>query len=52
VVVEGIKAAGGQVTDGVWVLAFRQKDLHPDQLSWDALDATGVILHSGTGITP
>jgi hypothetical protein len=52
VVVEGFGASGGRVTDGAWVLAFRQKDLHPDQLSWSVLDATGGIIASGTGITP
>jgi len=52
VVVEGVTAAGGQVTDGAWVLAFRQKDLRPDQLTWSVLDATGAILHTGAGITP
>jgi hypothetical protein len=52
VVVAEFASSGGQVTDGAWVLAFREKDLHPDQLSWSVLDATGAILHSGSGITP
>lgn len=52
VVVAESVTAGGQVTDSAWVLAFREKDLHPDQLSWSVLDATGAILHSGSGITP
>lgn len=52
VVVEGFATAGGQVTDGAWLLAFRQKDLHPDQLTWSVLDATGAIMHSGAGVTP
>jgi len=52
VVVEGFATAGGQVTDGAWVLAIRQKDLRPDQLTWSVLDATGAILHTGAGITP
>ena len=52
VVVEGFETAGGQVTDGAWVLAFRQKDLRPDQLAWSILDATGAPVESGTGITP
>lgn len=52
VVAEGFATAGGQVTDGAWVLAFRQKDLRPDQLTWSVLDATGAILHTGAGITP
>ena len=52
VVVDGFEATGGRVTDGAWVLAFRQKDLRPEQLAWAILDATGAIIDSGTGISP
>ncbi|MGH2385855.1 MAG: hypothetical protein ACRDGB_12515 [Candidatus Limnocylindria bacterium] len=52
VVVDGIDATGGQVADGAWVLAFRDRDLVPGQLAWRALDAIGGVIDSGTGITP
>jgi len=52
VVVDGIDATGGQVADGAWVLAFRDRDLVPGQLAWRALDAIGRVIDSGTGITP
>jgi len=52
VVVDGFTAVGGQVSNGAWVLAFRQTDLLPDQLSWDVVDATGLIIESRVGIAP
>ncbi|MGQ0607939.1 MAG: hypothetical protein ACT4OQ_05705 [Chloroflexota bacterium] len=52
VVVDGIAAPGGQVADGAWVLAFRDRDLVPGQLGWRALDAIGGVIDSGIGITP
>lgn len=52
VVVDGVNAAGGQVADGAWVLAFRSGDLQPQQLHWKVLDATGALMASGTGVTP
>jgi hypothetical protein len=52
VVVESLTATGGQVVDGTWVLAFRERELAPAQLSWRVLDAIGGIIASGTGLTP
>jgi hypothetical protein len=50
--VEGLEGAGGQVVDGAWVLAFREKDLAPSELQWEFLDARGRIIDSGTGLFP
>jgi len=52
VVVDALPADGGQVSDAVWVLAFRERDLDPSRLTWRVLSATGGVLDSGTGITP
>lgn len=52
VTVAGLHAAGGRVSDGAWVLALRQKDAHPTLLSWSVTDANGVVIGSGTGVTP
>lgn len=52
VTVAGLHAAGGRVNDGAWVLALRQRDAHPGVLSWSVTDADGVVIGSGTGVTP
>lgn len=52
VVLEGYEAVGGQVVDGAWVLALREKDLTPDDMQWKHVDALGVTVESGTGIFP
>lgn len=52
VVVDGLAATGGQVADGAWVVAFRERDLAPQRLTWRVLDAIGDVTASGTGITP
>ena len=52
VVLDGVHGQGGEASGGAWVIAFREKDLRPDQLAWEALDAAGIVLESGTGITP
>ena len=52
VLVEGHDARGGQVTDGAWVIAFEQKGLRPDQLSWRVLNAAGAVVEQGSGIMP
>ena len=52
VVVSGHTATGGHVADGSWVLAFRDRDLLPGQLTWSVLDAIGGVIASGTGISP
>lgn len=52
VVVESFTGTGGQVVDGTWVLAFRERELAPDQLRWRVLDAIGGTISSGTGLTP
>ena len=52
IVVDGFAATGGQVADGAWVMAFRERDLAPHELTWRVLDANGGVIDSGTGITP
>jgi len=49
---DGFTGAGGQVVDGVWVLALREKDLTPDQVEWRFLDALGRVVTSGSGVGP
>ena len=52
VVVEGFHPEGGQVVNGAWVLVLREKDVVPDQMHWQFIDAFGRIVDSGTGIFP
>jgi hypothetical protein len=52
VLVDGLGAAGGQVVNGAWVLALRQKDLAPDDMHWRFVDAFGLTIESGSGIGP
>lgn len=52
VTVQGREGVGGQVVDGAWVIAFRAKDLTPDDIRWQFLDASGNVVDSGTGIFP
>ena len=49
---EGYEAVGGQVVEGAWVLALREKDLTPDDMSWEFIDALGEVTDSGVGIFP
>lgn len=50
--VEGLDGTGGQVVDGAWVIAFRDRDLTPEAMRWQFVDALGGIVESGTGIFP
>ena len=52
VTVDGFQAEGGQVVEGAWVVALREKDANPDQVRWEFLDAFGGVIDSGTGIFP
>lgn len=52
VTVDGLQAEGGQVVEGAWVVALREKDVAPDQVRWEFLDAFGGVIDSGTGIFP
>lgn len=46
----GMAGRGGQVIDGAWVIAFRERDLAPDDLSWRFLGPGGEVLLEGRGI--
>ena len=48
--VEGVDGVGGQVADGAWVIASREKDLTPDDIDWRFVDPYGAVLASGHGI--
>lgn len=48
----GLAGVGGQVVDGAWVIALRQRDLSPRLLAWEFLSARGGVLDAGRGITP
>ena len=52
VTVEGFAAEGGQVVEGAWVVVLREKDLIPDEMRWEFVDAFGGVIDSGTGIFP
>ena len=52
VVLQGLDAEGGQVVEGAWALVLREKDLTPDQMRWQFVDAFGRVVDSGTGIFP
>jgi hypothetical protein len=52
VVLDGRPGAGGQVIDGAWVIALRERDLEPGDIHWRFLSARGGVVASGTGITP
>lgn len=52
VTLDGLGAVGGQVVDGAWVLALRERDLVPDDMHWTFVDAFGQTIRSGTGIGP
>jgi hypothetical protein len=43
---------GGQVVDGAWLIVLRDRDVHPDQLHWQFLQADGTVSASGTGPFP
>jgi hypothetical protein len=51
VTLTGFETEGGQVVDGAWVLALRDKDVAPTDLEWQFLDALGRVIDSGSGIT-
>ena len=42
---------GGEVVHGVWVIALRQKDLQPADITWRFVNADGSS-RTGTGIFP
>ncbi len=48
----GFETLGGQVVDGLYVLAIRDKDMNPALLRWTFRTAADVVLAVGTGITP
>lgn len=43
---------GGEVVDGVFVLALPYKDLPVTALTWSFLNAAGEVVVSGRGLTP
>jgi hypothetical protein len=52
VVAVGRGGQGGQVVGGAWVIAMRGRDIGPESVHWQVLDATGGVLASGSGISP
>lgn len=45
----GLDAIGGQVVDGLWLMAIRDDEIAPDQ-RWEIRDALGIApMESGTG---
>ncbi len=45
----GLDAIGGQVVDGLWLMAIRDDEIAPDQ-RWEVRDALGIAaLEAGTG---
>ena len=45
----GLDAIGGQVVDGLWLMAIREDEIAPDQ-RWEIRDALGIAsMESGTG---
>ncbi len=45
----GLDAMGGQVVDGLWLMAIRDDEIAPDQ-RWEIRDALGIApMESGTG---
>lgn len=49
---DGFDGEGGHVSDGVWVIALREKDISPNDLHWKFVDATGLTVESGDGTFP
>lgn len=47
----GFDGTGGQVSNGAWVVALKEKDLLPPQLEWTLIDALGKPIASGSGTT-
>ena len=52
VTVEGFAAEGGQVVEGAWIVVLRERDLIPDDMRWEFVDAFGGVIDSGTGVFP
>lgn len=50
--VVGLDGRGGEVVDGAWIIAFRDRDLAPDDVAWRFLDRDGTVLREGRGIFP
>lgn len=50
--IEGYSGDGGQVVDGAWVIALREKGLGPSDVRWRFLSALGGVIDSGAGIFP
>lgn len=48
----GFDYEGGQVANGAWVIVLRTKDVEPQDLQWEFVDASGGIVESGEGIFP
>ena len=47
-----LESSGGKVHGGTWVVAVREKDLAPDDLTWEFLDREGAVVREGHGIGP
>lgn len=45
-------AVGGTVAAGTWLIVLRDKGVTPDDLHWRFLDASGVVVASGSGVFP
>jgi hypothetical protein len=41
---------GGEVVDGVYLVALPQKDLSPLRLAWQFLDPNGQVIEEGTSV--
>ena len=50
--VVGYRAMGGQVSQGSWVIALREKDIAPADMRWEFVNADGALTDSGEGIFP
>jgi len=44
--------AGGDVVDGIFVLALEEKDLDPEVLAWAFVDADGDVIQRGRSLSP
>jgi hypothetical protein len=44
----GLIASGGEVVDGLWLLAIGEEEIAPD-VEWELVDAAGTTIESATG---
>lgn len=47
-----VNGVGGDIRDGLYVIALREKSVVPDQLHWIFASSSGVTISSGTNVTP